>query len=247
MAKEEKKDEKAAAGAPAAGDPAKAGEAGGDATAKKKKKLIIIIAGAGLGVALLGGGAAFFLLGSGGDKSAEHSESAGGDHGAKPEEGHDKPKAGDAKEAKPAEHGAKAEDKGKKEEGKGEAKDAKAEGKDKKDGKVADGTSKSAEGQFGETYTFKTFNLNLGNPLENHFVRLEVAVEFMGGAEQKAEIEKRLPQLRDAIVGVTSKKTREFLISPDGKDQLRRDILVRLNRYMTKPVEAVYITDILIE
>ena len=56
-----------------------------------------------------------------------------------------------------------------------------------------------------------------------------------------------MPQLRDAIVGVVSKQTRDMILDPDGKAQLRREMLIRLNRYMNKPVEAVYITDILIE
>ena len=93
----------------------------------------------------------------------------------------------------------------------------------------------------------KTFNLNLGNALENRFVRLEVTLEFTGGEQQKKEIMKRLPQLRDAVINVVSRKTREFLLAPDGKDALRKEILIRVNRYMKTKIEAVYITDILIE
>lgn len=100
---------------------------------------------------------------------------------------------------------------------------------------------------FGNTFTFKTFHLNLGNPLENHYIRLEIAVEYKGGEAQRKEIEQRLPQLRDAVVGVASRKTREFLLGPDGKDQLRREILIRMNRYMSQPLESVFLTDILIE
>jgi flagellar basal body-associated protein FliL len=46
---------------------------------------------------------------------------------------------------------------------------------------------------------------------------------------------------------VTARKTREFLLGPDGKDQLRLEIKNRINQYMSKKIENVYITDILIE
>ena len=89
--------------------------------------------------------------------------------------------------------------------------------------------------------------MNLGNPLENRYVRLEVAVEYGCNDETKAELEKRLPQLRDAVISVTSRKTREFLLGPDGKEQLRKEIFTRLNQYRAKKIDDVFITDILIE
>jgi flagellar FliL protein len=107
--------------------------------------------------------------------------------------------------------------------------------------------SKNEPSGFGETVQLKTFHLNLGNPLENHYIRVDVALEYRGGEQQAAEIDKRLPQLRDAIVGVISRQTRDMILDPDGKAQLRREMLIRVNRYMKQPIEAVYITDILIE
>lgn len=109
------------------------------------------------------------------------------------------------------------------------------------------GSSASAAIDFGETYQMKTFQLNLGNALENRYVRLEVTLEYSGGESQKREIDQRLPQLRDAIISIVSRKTREFLLAPDGKDALRKEILIRINRYMKTKIDAVYITDILIE
>ena len=100
---------------------------------------------------------------------------------------------------------------------------------------------------FGSTYSFKPFHLNLGNPLENRYLRLEIALEFRQGPAQKREIEVRRPQLRDAVIAVASRKTREFLLGPDGKDQLRLEILTRINQYMDMKIESVFITDLLIE
>ncbi|MBI2602474.1 MAG: flagellar basal body-associated FliL family protein [Deltaproteobacteria bacterium] len=101
--------------------------------------------------------------------------------------------------------------------------------------------------EFGASYVMKPFHLNLGNPLENRYIRLEIALEYKGGQDQLKEIDTRLPQLRDAIISVASRKTREFLLGPDGKDQLRLEMLNRVNQYMTKKIESVYITDMIIE
>ena len=100
---------------------------------------------------------------------------------------------------------------------------------------------------FGQTTSMKPFYLNLGNPLENRYIRLELAIEFNGGADQLKEVEARKPQLRDAIISVASRKTKEFLLGPDGKDQLRLELLNKINQYMDRKIEAVYITDMIIE
>ncbi len=186
---------------------------------KGKGKLLIIIIAA---VVLLagGGGAAFFLMSGGDDKKPAPQGEATGE-------------GADAAEGGAAGGEAKKE---------GEA-SATAEGETKEDDKKEEDTTI----RFGATYQFKPFHVNLGNPLQNHYIRLEVALEYKGEDPQKAEIEARLPQLRDAVLSVASEKTREFLLGPDGKDQLRREMLNRINQYMDRKVEAVYITDMLIE
>jgi flagellar FliL protein len=87
----------------------------------------------------------------------------------------------------------------------------------------------------------------LGNPLENRYVRVEMAVEYKGGEVGADELKIREPQLRDAVVSIIGRKTREHLLSPDGKDQLRLEIRNKLNQYLDNKVDNVFITDILIE
>jgi flagellar FliL protein len=222
MAKEEKKEE-----APAAKPEPSPEES---AAKSKKRKLIIIVAGGVVLTAAIGGGLAFFMAGGGDAQMA-----------AKP--GVEQPAPDAAASAKPAE--AAAPDKG------AAPADAKAAaGGEAKEGAAPAAAATAAPGSnvdFGCTTTFQPFHLNLGNPLENRYVRLEIAVEFGCSEELKAEIDKRLPQLRDAVISVTSRKTREFLLGPDGKEQLRKEIHTRINHYMSRKVDDVYITDILIE
>jgi flagellar FliL protein len=214
------------------------GEEGAEVAPGKKKKLFLLI-GIGLFLAAGIGGGLFFFL-SGGDKEDGSHEVAADEHGEKAAEG------GHGEEAKTEGHGEKAA-----EGGHGEKPAEGGHGEQAAEGghgeKPAADQKPATLPDFGETFALKSFNLNLGNPLENRYVRLEVTIEFVGGSEQKKELEARTPQLRDAVISVVTRKTREFLLAPDGKEQLRKEILTRINRYMTKPVKSIYITDLLIE
>ena len=203
------------------------GEEGAEGSEGKSKLPLIIIAA--VLVLAGGGGGAFFMMGSGGGSDSE-GDAAPAESASASAEG----KAGDGAEA--SEDGAAGTDQA-------AAGDGGAPAEDSGDSEDSDSTQIN----FGETFTLKPFTINLGNPLENRFVRLEIAFEFRSGATQKKELEARLPQLRDAVISVASKKTREFLLGPDGKDQLRLEILNRVNQYLDRKIEAVYIMDILIE
>lgn len=237
MAKEEKKEEKKeAAGAAEGGDSKAKGKAEvtpEEAAKKAKKKRLIMMAA--IGVVVIGGAGfgAMKFLGKGSATTAS--------------EGH----GDDAKNDEPGKHaaGGKAEPGKTGEAGKGEH--AGGEAKKDESGKAAEGSAATPTGGpsdgIGATVKFEPFHLNLGNPLENRYVRMELSAEYMGGDEQLEELKRRMPQLRDAIISVTSRKSREFLLGPDGKDQLRLEILNKVNQYMTKKIENVYITDMLIE
>jgi flagellar FliL protein len=259
--KEEKKDEKVAK------EPATPEQ---EAAAAKKKKLIIF---AVLGLLVIGGGAfaAIKMLGSSTKtKEANATESKGEQGSADGEEG-DASGHADGEASGSADGGAHGEN-AKKGDAHQETKDGGGQG-EKKEGsaKSADEHGdKKGSGDHGESgsdnagkgagtegddsryagigimYDFKPFHLNLGNPLENRYVRMEIRIEYPN-EEQKAELTARDGQMRDAIVSIISRKTREHLLSPDGKDQLRLEIKNRLNQYLEKKIVNVYITDILIE
>lgn len=229
-----------------------ASNAEGEPEKKKSKLLIIILAS----VVLLagGGGAAFYFLSSSKDSAKEAPPSL--------DEPTEAPHEGKPGEGEHGESDAAADKKGEHPENNQAHSDAAAtkdasEHTESKDtgGEHGEGTAKDSKDKaaallqinFGATYNLKPFHLNLGNPLENRYVRLEIALEYKQGKEQEQEITARLPQLRDAIISVASRKTREFLLGPDGKDQLRLEILNRVNQYMDKKIESVFITDMLIE
>ena len=209
------------------------GDEGGEK--KKKKPLLLIIIGA---VVLLGGGAgAFLFLSGGGGEGGDAAKPASAEVDAEGEDAEGEANEGEGAEGETKEG----------EGAEGEANEGEGAEGEAKEGEGAEGEAKEGEYNFGQTITMKPFNLNLGNPLENRYVRMQISIEFRGGDSQKTELEARMPQLRDAIITITSRKTMEFLLGPDGKDQLRLELLNRINQYMDQKIEAVYITDILIE
>jgi len=257
--KDEKKDDKKGGKEPASPEQ--------EAAAGKKKKLIMF---AVIGLLVVGGGAFAAMKMLGGSSKAKNEVPAADKPAEGGAEGHADSKEGEAKgehgEAKPEEHGGGHGD-AKKDEAKKDAHGKEGEAKKDAHGKEGDakkdehgGGEKGKEGEKGaeapaapERYSgiglmhdMKPFHLNLGNPLENRYVRMEIRLEFPN-EEQRPELQARDSQLRDAIVSIVSRKTREHLLSPDGKDQLRLEIKNRVNQYLDKKITNVFITDILIE
>jgi flagellar FliL protein len=263
--KEEKKDDKGAKDK-AAKEPATPEQ---EAASAKKKKLMLFGV---VGLLVIGGGAfaAMKMLGS--SSKATHEPPAGATEDGASKDGHAEGEGGEAKggahgEAKGDAHGGSDGEAQKQGGGHGDKKEAGGHGEKKDEGghgdkKEAGGHGESPSGEPGKEggtaegdsryagigimYDFKPFHLNLGNPLENRYVRMEIRLEYPN-VEQKTELTARDSQLRDAIVTIISRKTREHLLSPDGKDQLRLEIKNRLNQYLEKKIVNVYITDILIE
>jgi flagellar basal body-associated protein FliL len=203
-----------------------------------KKKLLIIV-GAVVAVLAIGGGGAFFFLG--GKKS--HETPAADAHGkteAKAEGGGH----GEPAKAEGGGHGepAKAEGGG---HGGGGGDAAKAEG--------AAHDAAAEESVIVDITEGKSMIINLRNPLENHAVKISVSVQIKDGADKKISNSLKKDQnarFRDAIISVVSARSRESLLSPDGKDSLRRELQNRFNQYLSgqsPAIEEVFITDFFIE
>jgi flagellar basal body-associated protein FliL len=214
-----------------------------------KKKLLIIV-GAVVAVLAIGGGGAFFFLG--GKKS--HETPAADAHGkteAKAEGGGH----GEPAKAEGGGHGEPA-----KAEGGGHGEPAKAEGGGHGggggDAAKAEGAAHDAaaeESVIVDITEGKSMIINLRNPLENHAVKISVSVQIKDGADKKISNSLKKDQnarFRDAIISVVSARSRESLLSPDGKDSLRRELQNRFNQYLSgqsPAIEEVFITDFFIE
>lgn len=229
---------------------------GTDEKPKKKRKLVLLLGIGGIGLAAAGGGGFFVMKTlSGGQKElaaeplaadahagedAEHAdpntETAGATESA---DGHTEEKAtGQAEEDQGKDHQNSAE---KAKDGDQSATTDAAPAKSKGKKTISD------ENSFGETFEIPKMELNVGNPLEYRFLRFSVSLEYHGGEEQAEELEKRLPQMRDIIISLIGRKTRMELLSPEGKENLRKQLKNTFNEVFEKPITNVYFTSFLVE
>jgi flagellar FliL protein len=185
---------------------------------------------------------------SDGDKKtdAAHADKSDAAHTDKKDDKKDASSADKKDDKKDAAHADKKDDK--KDAAHGDKKDDKkdASSADKKDEKSDVKMFKSDE-TFGETFALPKMDLNLGNPLENRYLRIAVSIEYTGGKEQQDELKKREPQLRDLIISSVSTRTRLDLLTEKGKEKLRRELINKINESFERPVKTIYFTDFLVE
>lgn len=99
----------------------------------------------------------------------------------------------------------------------------------------------------GPMYPLETFYVNLE---DKPFGRiLKVGMDFeLSTRDLKEEIEKRLPQIRESILLVMSNKTSEEVLSPQGKNLLKEEIISRLNALLTTGIiKNVYFKDFVVQ
>lgn len=78
---------------------------------------------------------------------------------------------------------------------------------------------------------------------------LKVSMQFEINDEAQREfVQSRIPQLRDAIITLVSSKSVESIASPEGKIQLKDEILLRANQVMERDVfKNLYFTEFVMQ
>jgi flagellar FliL protein len=91
----------------------------------------------------------------------------------------------------------------------------------------------------------KTFVVNL--QVANRFLKVDMQLEF----EDQTKVEKahkEVPRLRDAIIRILTNKTANELLTVEGKDTLREDIIKVSNITLgSETVIDVYFTDFVVQ
>ncbi|MEY2988964.1 MAG: hypothetical protein RJB13_2485 [Pseudomonadota bacterium] len=237
------------------------------AETRKKRKLVLFAGLTGV-IATAAAAGGFFVyktfvqkppaLAAKADPNDQHASAPTGEHAEGSKDGGGAEAHGEDKSADTAKdaHADKSKDEQKDEKDNVESK--KSDDKAKADEKAtADGDAKTEEKSdvkmfqsdetFGETFALKKMELNLGNPLENRYLRIAVSLEYTGGKDQLDELQKREPQLRDLIISSVSSRTRLDLLTEKGKEKLRRELINKINESFEKPVKTLYFTDFLVE
>lgn len=104
----------------------------------------------------------------------------------------------------------------------------------------------NANNDIGPIHTLDTFIVNLIDQGRSY---LKTRIELELDSENTiAEINRRLPQLRDKILTTLSSKSFDDISTLEGKYQLRAELIASLNQYLiTGKVTNIYFTDFIVQ
>ncbi len=105
---------------------------------------------------------------------------------------------------------------------------------------------KAAE-KGGRLYPLDAFIVNLADAETPRYLKLKMEIGS-NGAMAEGEMEKRLPQLRDAILTLLSAKTYKEICDSEGKKKLKEEILLKAGQLWPGfRFRAVYFTEFVIQ
>lgn len=100
---------------------------------------------------------------------------------------------------------------------------------------------------IGAIFPLDTFIVNLADDSGKRYLRVTMNLEIKA-AEMEAELNKRLPQIRDVILTVLPTKRFEDIQTVDGKLGLRNEIISRLNQLLSEEsVSNIYFTEFVVQ
>jgi flagellar FliL protein len=91
------------------------------------------------------------------------------------------------------------------------------------------------------------FIANLADDGGRRYLKATFQLDF-GGHSVPPTLNKRLPQVRDLLLTLFTSKTFDDIRTPEGKQQLREEIIARINQVLDKDlVKAVYFTEFIVQ
>lgn len=87
---------------------------------------------------------------------------------------------------------------------------------------------------LGETVELPPFIVNLSGE-GGRYIKV-VAVMQVSSAAAKEELANRSPQVKDAVISVLSSKTTDEVLTPEGKLELKLELVKRINQSLTSGV-----------
>lgn len=119
-------------------------------------------------------------------------------------------------------------------------------GKDQNEA-AAKKTEETNKPDIGPIYPLDPFIVNLMDPMGKRYLKATLQLE-LSKEEMRPEMDKRLPQLRDAILTLLSSKSFKDISDLSGKYQLRAELLATLNRFLkTGKIKNVYFTEFIVQ
>ncbi len=97
------------------------------------------------------------------------------------------------------------------------------------------------------THQMDSFLVNLADPGGKRYLKVNIQV-LLDNPLVEDEIKTRTYAVRDTILMLLSAKAYDDIATPNGKDILKREMMVKLNRLLTKgQVKEVFFTDFLVQ
>ncbi len=101
--------------------------------------------------------------------------------------------------------------------------------------------------EIGPMIEIKEFIVNIISEDGRHYVKAALTLEI-NKEEAKEEVNKRMPQIRDAILLLVGNKTYEELHDLQGKKQLKAELVSKINSFLQNgKVKAIYFTDFVVQ
>jgi flagellar protein FliL len=108
-------------------------------------------------------------------------------------------------------------------------------------------TKKKGVVDIGPMYALEPFVVNLNEPLGKRYLKAKLELE-LAKESTRFEIDRRLPQFRDAVLTLLSGKEFEEISDLTGKYQLRMEILSVLNSLLTTGrIQNLYFTEFIVQ
>ncbi|MBB5021696.1 flagellar basal body-associated FliL family protein [Desulfurispira natronophila] len=101
--------------------------------------------------------------------------------------------------------------------------------------------------EIGTMYPLETFIVNLSDPLGKRYLRVTMQLE-MDNSRLARELDRRQPQLRDAILTILASKKFDDISTQQGKTRLRNEIVSRTNAFLTSgSIRRVFFTEFVVQ
>jgi flagellar FliL protein len=101
--------------------------------------------------------------------------------------------------------------------------------------------------KLGVMYNLGSFLVNLADKNANTYAKVSITLELSNQKVEK-EVVKRLPIIKDAVINLLSSKTYDEIRTPEGKEELRLELIKRINAILvTGGVQNIYFTQFIVQ
>lgn len=105
----------------------------------------------------------------------------------------------------------------------------------------------ASPGHLGKIVSLEPFVVNIADRDRDRFLKLKTDIE-LSSEDVGAELEQRMPQIRDLIISLLGAKSFDEVRSIEGKNFLREEMLLRINSLLvTGKAKAIYFTEFVVQ